>query len=68
MLNNRKNNRRGKTRDPFRKTGNIKGAFCPKMGSIKDKTCRDLVVAKEIKTEWKECTVELCKKDLNEPD
>ena len=38
MLNrkNRKNNRRGKTRDPFRKTGNIKGAFRPKMGTIKD--------------------------------
>ena len=30
------NNRRGKTRDLFRKTGNIKGIFCPKMGTIKD--------------------------------
>ena len=38
------------------------------MDAKKDKTCRDLVVAKEIKTEWKECTVELCKKDLYEPD
>ena len=38
------------------------------MDAKKDKTCRDLVVAKEIKTEWKECTVELCKKDLNEPE
>ena len=31
------NNKRGKTRDLFRKIGNIKGAFCPKMGTIKDK-------------------------------
>ena len=31
------NSKRGKTRDPFRKTGNIKGVFCPKMGTIKDK-------------------------------
>ena len=30
------NNRRGKTRDLFRKTGKIKGIFCPKMGTIKD--------------------------------
>ena len=26
------NKRRGKTKDLFRKTGNLKGAFCPKMG------------------------------------
>ena len=25
------NNRKGKTRDFFRKTGTIKGTFCPKM-------------------------------------
>ena len=31
------NNRRGKTRDLFRKIGNIKGTFCPKMGTIKDR-------------------------------
>ena len=37
------NNQRGKTRDLFRKIGNIKGAFCPKVGTIKDKNCRDLV-------------------------
>ena len=30
------NNRRGKSRDLFRKIGNIKGAFGPKMGTIKD--------------------------------
>ena len=31
------NNKKGKTRDLFRKTGNIKGDFHPKMGTIKDK-------------------------------
>ena len=30
------NNRRGKTRDLFRKTGNRKGTFHPKMGTIKE--------------------------------
>ena len=29
-------NRRGKTRNLFRKIGNIKGIFHPKMGTIKD--------------------------------
>ena len=35
------NNRTGKTRDLFRKIGNIKGIFCIKMGTIKDKYGRD---------------------------
>ena len=39
----------GTTRDLFRKIGNIKGAFCPKMGTIKDRNGRDLVDAGEIK-------------------
>ena len=34
------NNKRGKTRDLFRKIGNIKGAFRPKMGTIKDRNGR----------------------------
>ena len=37
------NNKRGKTRDFSRKIGTIKGAFCQKMGTIKDKNGRDLV-------------------------
>ena len=43
------NNRRGKTRDLFRKTGDIKGTFYPKMVTIKDINGRDLVDAEEIK-------------------
>ena len=46
------NNRRGKTRDLFRKTGDIKGTFCLKMGTIKDRNSRDLVDADEIKKRW----------------
>ena len=57
------NNKRGKTRSHFRKTGNIKGAFCPKMGSIKDKNGRDLVDTEEIKKRRKAYT-ELFKKIL----
>ena len=61
-------NRRGKTRDLFRKIENIKGTFCPKMGTIKDRNSRDLVEAEEIKKRWNEYTEELYKKDPNEPD
>ena len=31
------NNKGGKTRDLDRKIGNIKGAFCPKVGTVKGK-------------------------------
>ena len=40
-------NKRGKTGDLFRKTGNVKGAFHPKKGTIKDKNGRDLVDAED---------------------
>ena len=59
-----KNNKKGKTRDLFRKTGNIKGIFNPKMGTIKDKNGKDLVDAEEIKKRWKEYMEELYKKIL----
>ena len=62
------NNRRGKMRDLFRKTGDIKGTFCPKMDTIKDRNSRDLVDAEEIKKRCKEYTEELFKKDFDEPD
>ena len=62
------NNKRGKTRDLFRKTGNIKGTLCPKMRTIKDKNGRDIVDAEEIKKSWKEYTEQLYKNDYNEQD
>ena len=37
----------------FRKIGNIKGTFHPKMGTIKDRSRRDLVEIEEIKKSWK---------------
>ena len=36
------NNRMGKTRDLFKKIRDTKGIFHAKMGSIKDRKCRDL--------------------------
>ena len=36
-------NRKRKTRDLFRKIGDIKGTFHMNMGTIKDRKCRDLV-------------------------
>ena len=46
-------NRRGKTRDLFRTTENIKGPFCPKDGHYKRQKHRDLVEVEEIKKRWK---------------
>ena len=54
----------GKTRDLFKKTGDIKGTFCPKMGTIKDRSSRDLVDTKEIKKRWKEYMEELYLKKI----
>ena len=36
------NNRMGKTRDLFKKTGDTKGKFHAKTGTIKDKSSKDL--------------------------
>ena len=58
-------NKRGKIRDLFRKTEDIKGTFHLKKGTIKDRNGRDLIDAKKIKKRWKEYTEELYKKDLN---
>ena len=62
------NNRMGKTRDVFKKIRDIKGTFYAKMGSIKDRNGRNLTGAEDIKKRWKECTEELYKKDLHDPD
>ena len=58
----------GKTRDLFKKIRVIKGTFHAKMGSIKDRNCRDLTEAEDIKKRWQEYTEEHYKKDLNDPD
>ena len=48
------NNRRGKTRDLFKKIRNTKGTFHAKMGSIKDRNGMDLTEAEDIKKRWQE--------------
>ena len=62
------NNRKGNTRDLFKKTGNIKGTFHPKMGKIKDRKSKDLIETEEIKKRRKTYRKELYKKDLNDLD
>ena len=46
------NNRMRKTRDLFKKIRDTKGTFHVKMGSIKDRNCRDLTEADNIKKRW----------------
>ena len=52
----------GKTRELFKKTGDIKGIFQVKMGSIKDRNGTDLTEVEDIKKRWQEYTEELYKK------
>ena len=58
------NNRMGKTRD-LKKIRDTKGTFHAKMGLIKD---INGITAEDIKKRWQECTEELYKKDLHDPD
>ena len=53
---------REKTGDLFRNIANTMEAFCPKMGTIKDKNGSDLVDTEEIKKRWKVYMEELYKK------
>ena len=57
----------GKTRDLFKKIKDTKGPFHAQMGTIKDRSGRDLTEAEDIKKRWKEYK-ELYKKDLHDPD
>ena len=52
----------GKTRDLFKKIGDIKGIFHARMGTIKDRNDKDLTEAEVIKKRWQEYTEELYKK------
>ena len=58
----------GKTRDLFKKTGDIKGIFHVRMGKIKDRNSKDPTEVDKIKKRWQEYTEELYKKGLNDPD
>ena len=43
------NNRKGKTRDLFKKIRDTKGTFHAKVGTIKDRNCMDLTEAEDTK-------------------
>ena len=55
-------NRMGKTRDVFKKIKDTKENFHAKMDSIKDRNCRNLIEAEDIKKRQQEYTEELYKK------
>ena len=57
----------GKTKDLFKKIRDTKGTFHAKMGLIKDRNCRDLTEAEDIKKRRQEYT-ELFKKDLHKQE
>ena len=61
------NNRMGNTRDLFKKIRDTTGTFHAKTGSIKDRNSMDLTKAED-KKRWQECTEEMYKKDLQDPD
>ena len=54
----------GKTKDLFKKTGDARGIFHAKMGTIKGRNGKDLTEAEEIKKRQQEHTEELYKKFL----
>ena len=56
------NNRKGKTRDLFKKVRDTKETFHEKMETIKDKNGMDLTEAEDIKKRWQEYTEKLYKK------
>ena len=62
------NNRIGKTRNLFKKTGDIKGTFHARIGIIKERNSKDIIKTEEIKKRWKEYAEELNKKGLNDLD
>jgi len=59
------NSRMGKTRDLFKKFGDIRGTLPARMGTIKDRNGKDIRGAEEIKKRGQEYR-ELYKKGLND--
>ena len=58
----------GKTRDLFKKIRDTEGIFHAKMGSIKDRNCRDLQKQKILRRGGKNTQQNYTKKDLQDPD
>ena len=57
----------GQTRDVFKKIRNIKGILHAKMGTIKERSGKDLTEAEDIKKRWEEYT-EIHEKMSKDPD
>ena len=57
----------GKTKDLFKKIRDTKGSFHAKMSTIKDRNCRNLTEAEDIKKRWQLYTEKLYKKDFRDP-
>ena len=55
------NNRRGKTRDLFKKIGDTREHFMQRWAQLKNRNSKDLTQAEEIKKKWQEYTEELYK-------
>ena len=51
-----------------KKTGDTKGTFHAKLGTIKDRNTMDVSEVEDIKKRWQEYTEEAYKKDLIDPD
>ena len=66
MQRNRGKQQNGK--DLFKKSGDNKGSFHARMGTIKDRNDKDLTEAEVIKRRWQEYTGKLYRKDLYDPD
>ena len=62
------NNRRGKTRNLFKKIRDTKGTFHAKMGTIKDMNSMDLTELMILRRGGKNTQKNYTKKDLNDPD
>ena len=56
------NNRMGKTRDLFKKTGDTNGKFHARIGTIKDKNGKEITEAEEIKKRWQKYMDDIYKK------
>ena len=70
-MNNEKikeNNRRGRTRDIFKKISDTKGTFHAKMGTIKERNGIDLTEAEYIKKRLQHTQKNYTNKDLHDPD
>ena len=61
------NNKRGRTRELFKKIRANKGTFHAKMGTIKDRNGMDLTEAEDIKKRWQQYTEDIYKKDVHSP-